>query len=57
MACSLQRHRAGSERRSLSMSEKKDDHVLFSSAWLGNIVIIAVVVLILGAAFAYIEYF
>jgi hypothetical protein len=39
------------------MSEKKDDHVLFSSAWVGNIVIIAVVVLILGAAFAYIEYF
>ena len=39
------------------MSEKKDDHVLFSSAWLGNIVIIAVFVLILGAAFAYIEYF
>jgi hypothetical protein len=40
-----------------SMDEKKDDHVMFSSSWLGNIVIIMVVVLILGAAFAYQEYF
>jgi hypothetical protein len=39
------------------MDEKKDDHVMFSSSWLGNIVIIAVVVLILGAAFAYKEFF
>jgi hypothetical protein len=39
------------------MNDKKDDHVLFSSAWVGNIVIIAIVVLILAAAFAYNEFF
>jgi hypothetical protein len=39
------------------MDEKKNDHVMFSSVWVGNIVIIAIVVLIIGAAFAYSEYY
>jgi hypothetical protein len=43
--------------RTFSMDKKKDDHVVFSSSWLGNIAIIVVVVLILGAAFAYKEFF
>jgi hypothetical protein len=33
--------------------EDQEDHVMFSSSWMGNIAIIRVVVLILGAAFAY----
>jgi hypothetical protein len=37
--------------------EDQEDHVVFSSSWVGNIVIIAAVVLILGAAFAYKEFF
>jgi hypothetical protein len=37
--------------------EDQEDHVMFSSSWMGNIAIITVVVLILGAAFAYKEFF
>jgi hypothetical protein len=39
------------------MNDKKKDHVVFSSAWLGNIVLIAAVAIILGAALAYKELF
>jgi hypothetical protein len=37
--------------------EDQEDHVMVSSSWLGNIAIITAVVLILGAAFAYKEFF
>jgi len=37
--------------------EDQEDHVMFSSSWLGNIVIFGAVALILGAAFAYQEFF
>jgi hypothetical protein len=39
------------------MNDKKKDHVVFSSAWLGNIVVVAIVVIVLGAALAYKELF
>ena len=37
--------------------EDQEDHVVFSSSWIGNIAIVAAVLLILGAAFAYQEFF
>jgi hypothetical protein len=39
------------------MDDKKKDHVMFSSAWLGNIVMVAIIVIILAAALAYKEFF
>jgi hypothetical protein len=39
-------------------NESKDrDHVVFSSAWIGNVVLILVVVLVIAGAWAYKEYF
>jgi hypothetical protein len=37
--------------------KKQDDHVMFSSAWVGNIAMIAMVLLMIAAAVAYKELF
>jgi hypothetical protein len=38
------------------MSEEKKDDVAFRSAWTGNIVLLVIILIVLGAALAFKEY-